>query len=104
MKKKSRRKRLRNKRTRGGNDVPSVYMQVKEHLEAILHIINNTSERDFPVLRRVTERMLTLPENNADYRSELSIYGRINGDHPNPEIRHHMRSIYDLVRAIGNNA
>jgi hypothetical protein len=104
MKKKSRRKRLRNKRTRGGNDVPSVYMQVKEHLEAILHIINNTSERDLPLLRTRTERLLTIPENNSDFRQELSMYARIHREHTNPEIRDHMRSIYDLVRAVGNNA
>ncbi len=102
MKKKSRRKRLRNKRTRGGNDEPSVYMQVNEQLRAILHILDNTSR--FPVLRRVTERLLTLPENNSRYRSELSTYGRMTEDSPNREIRDHGGIIYDLVRPVGNNA
>ena len=101
MKQKSRRKRLRKRTRRGGN--LSVYMQVTEHLHAILHLID-TSERDFPILRRATERMLTIPENNSNFRSELSTYARINREHSNPEIRDHMISIYDLVRAVGNNA
>ena len=104
MKKKSRRKRLRNKRTRRGGNL-SVYMQVKEHLQAILHIID-TSEQDFSFLRDVTERMLTLQENNNPrYRLELGRYGSMAGQvPPNREIREHARIISNLVRRVGNNA
>ena len=96
---------VRNKRTRGGNDEPSVYMQVKEHLRAILHIID-TSEQDFSFLRDVTERMLTLQENNNPrYRQELVRYGSMAGQDPsNREIREHAKIITNLVRRVRNNS
>ena len=80
-------------------------MQVKEHLRAILHIID-TSDQDFSFLRVVTERMLTLQENNNPrYRLELGRYGSMAGQDPsNREIRDHAIIITNLVRRVGSNA